>query len=88
MVFVGEQMEFQTYNLAAAEWYAEPMESTKCALVPGPRTLDPSLRPIPRWQFGGQIEREIPIIASAMDGRSWTSKWAIHPWPNWEPWGS
>ncbi|MGB5973296.1 MAG: GuaB3 family IMP dehydrogenase-related protein [Nodosilinea sp.] len=36
------------------------------ALVPGPRTLDPSLANA-SWQIGG-IEREIPIIASAMDG--------------------
>ncbi len=36
------------------------------ALVPGPRTLDPSLADT-RWSLGG-IEREIPIIASAMDG--------------------
>ena len=36
------------------------------ALVPGPRTLDPSLANT-RWQIGG-IERDIPIIASAMDG--------------------
>ena len=36
------------------------------ALVPGPRTLDPSLADT-RWRLGG-IEREIPIIASAMDG--------------------
>lgn len=36
------------------------------ALVPGRRTLDPSLADT-RWQIGG-IEREIPIIASAMDG--------------------
>lgn len=36
------------------------------ALVPGPRTLDPSLADT-RWKIGG-IEREIPIIASAMDG--------------------
>lgn len=36
------------------------------ALVPGGRTLDPSLADT-RWQIGG-IEREIPIIASAMDG--------------------
>jgi IMP dehydrogenase len=36
------------------------------ALVPGPRTLDPELADT-RWQVGG-IEREIPIIASAMDG--------------------
>ncbi|WP_421658430.1 GuaB3 family IMP dehydrogenase-related protein [Leptothermofonsia sp. ETS-13] len=36
------------------------------ALVPGPRTLDPSLTDT-RWRLGG-IEREIPIIASAMDG--------------------
>lgn len=36
------------------------------ALVPGPRTLDPSLADT-RWQIGG-VEREIPIIASAMDG--------------------
>jgi IMP dehydrogenase len=36
------------------------------ALVPGPRTLDPSLADT-RWAIGG-IEREIPIIASAMDG--------------------
>ena len=35
------------------------------ALVPGPRTLDPSLADT-RWSVGG-IEREIPIIASAMD---------------------
>ncbi len=36
------------------------------ALVPGPRTLDPSLADT-YWRIGG-IEREIPIIASAMDG--------------------
>ncbi|MBD2196289.1 MULTISPECIES: GuaB3 family IMP dehydrogenase-related protein [Calothrix] len=36
------------------------------ALVPGNRTLDPSLADT-RWQIGN-IEREIPIIASAMDG--------------------
>ncbi len=36
------------------------------ALVPGNRTLDPSLAD-PHWRIGG-IEREIPIIASAMDG--------------------
>lgn len=36
------------------------------ALAPGNRTLDPSLADT-RWQIGN-IEREIPIIASAMDG--------------------
>ena len=36
------------------------------ALVPGVRTLDPSLANT-TWQLGG-VEREIPIIASAMDG--------------------
>jgi IMP dehydrogenase len=36
------------------------------ALVPGVRTLDPSLADT-RWKLG-DIEREIPIIASAMDG--------------------
>lgn len=36
------------------------------ALVPGQRTLDPSLADT-HWQIGS-IEREIPIIASAMDG--------------------
>ncbi len=36
------------------------------ALVPGQRTLDPNLADT-RWQIGN-IEREIPIIASAMDG--------------------
>lgn len=36
------------------------------ALVPGPRTLDPSLADT-SWEIGG-IKREIPIIASAMDG--------------------
>lgn len=36
------------------------------AIVPGNRTLDPQLADT-RWQIGG-IEREIPIIASAMDG--------------------
>ena len=36
------------------------------ALVPGVRTLDPNLADT-RWTLGG-IEREIPIIASAMDG--------------------
>lgn len=36
------------------------------ALVPGQRTLDPSLADT-CWQIGG-IERQIPIIASAMDG--------------------
>ena len=36
------------------------------ALVPGNKTLDPSLADT-SWQIGG-ITREIPIIASAMDG--------------------
>jgi IMP dehydrogenase len=36
------------------------------ALVPGQRTLDPKLADT-CWRIGG-IEREIPIIASAMDG--------------------
>ncbi len=36
------------------------------ALVPGPNTVDPSLADT-GWQIGG-IERNIPIIASAMDG--------------------
>ncbi|MGF1458207.1 MAG: GuaB3 family IMP dehydrogenase-related protein [Leptolyngbyaceae cyanobacterium] len=36
------------------------------ALAPGNRTLDPQLADT-RWEIGG-IEREIPIIASAMDG--------------------
>ncbi|MBW4671623.1 MAG: GuaB3 family IMP dehydrogenase-related protein [Cyanomargarita calcarea GSE-NOS-MK-12-04C] len=36
------------------------------ALCPGNRTLDPSLADT-KWQIGN-IEREIPIIASAMDG--------------------
>jgi len=36
------------------------------ALVPGKRTLDPSLADT-RWRIGN-IERQIPIIASAMDG--------------------
>ncbi|MEG3435959.1 GuaB3 family IMP dehydrogenase-related protein [Pannus brasiliensis CCIBt3594] len=36
------------------------------ALVPGARTLDPSLADT-RWTIG-TVEREIPIIASAMDG--------------------
>ena len=36
------------------------------ALVPGVRTLDPTLADT-RWEIGGII-REIPIIASAMDG--------------------
>ncbi|HEY9807442.1 MAG TPA: IMP dehydrogenase, partial [Candidatus Obscuribacterales bacterium] len=36
------------------------------ALVPGQRTLDPSLADT-SWKIGG-IERQIPIIASAMDG--------------------
>ena len=36
------------------------------ALVPGTRTLDPSLADT-SWRIGS-IEREIPIIASAMDG--------------------
>ncbi|BBD68594.1 IMP dehydrogenase family protein [Nostoc commune NIES-4072] len=36
------------------------------ALVPGNRTLDPSLADT-KWRIGN-IEREIPIIASAMDG--------------------
>ena len=36
------------------------------ALVPGERTLDPSLADT-KWRIGN-IEREIPIIASAMDG--------------------
>lgn len=36
------------------------------ALVPGPQTLDPELANT-RWSLGN-IEREIPIIASAMDG--------------------
>jgi IMP dehydrogenase len=36
------------------------------ALVPGANTLDPKLADT-RWSIGG-IEREIPIVASAMDG--------------------
>lgn len=36
------------------------------ALAPGTRTLDPSLADT-HWRIGG-IDREIPIIASAMDG--------------------
>jgi IMP dehydrogenase len=36
------------------------------ALVPGSRTLDPSLADT-HWQIGN-VERQIPIIASAMDG--------------------
>lgn len=36
------------------------------ALVPGVRTLDPTLADT-RWKVG-DVEREIPIIASAMDG--------------------
>ncbi|MBE9066821.1 GuaB3 family IMP dehydrogenase-related protein [Leptolyngbya cf. ectocarpi LEGE 11479] len=36
------------------------------ALVPGPKTLDPELANT-QWTLGN-IEREIPIIASAMDG--------------------
>ncbi len=36
------------------------------ALVPGRRTIDPSLADT-RWSIGG-IEREIPVIGSAMDG--------------------
>ncbi|HCV57873.1 MAG TPA: GuaB3 family IMP dehydrogenase-related protein, partial [Synechococcales bacterium UBA12195] len=36
------------------------------ALVPGGRTVDPDVTDT-RWSLGG-IEREIPIIASAMDG--------------------
>ena len=36
------------------------------ALVPGPKTLDPELADT-RWTIGN-VEREIPIIASAMDG--------------------
>ncbi len=36
------------------------------ALAPGMRTLDPSLADT-SWKIGG-IEREVPIIASAMDG--------------------
>ncbi len=36
------------------------------ALVPGPQTLDPELADT-QWSLGN-IEREIPIIASAMDG--------------------
>ena len=36
------------------------------ALVPGGRTVDPEVTDT-RWTLGG-IAREIPIIASAMDG--------------------
>ena len=36
------------------------------ALVPGRRTIDPSL-PDTTWQLG-EVQRKIPIIASAMDG--------------------
>ena len=36
------------------------------ALVPGARTLDPQLANT-QWEIGG-VTREIPIIASAMDG--------------------
>ena len=36
------------------------------ALVPGGRTVDPEITKT-NWEIGG-IERDIPIIASAMDG--------------------
>ena len=36
------------------------------ALVPGGKTVDPEVT-VTSWSIGG-IEREIPIIASAMDG--------------------
>ena len=36
------------------------------ALVPGSRTVDPEITKT-NWEIGG-IERDIPIIASAMDG--------------------
>ena len=42
------------------------------ALVPGGRTVDPEVTNT-SWSLGG-IEREIPIIASAMDGW-WTWEW-------------
>ncbi|MGK7945963.1 MAG: GuaB3 family IMP dehydrogenase-related protein [Microcystaceae cyanobacterium] len=45
------------------------------ALAPGGRTLDPSLADT-RWTIGG-IERNIPILASAMDGVVDT-KMAVH----------
>jgi len=62
---LGEQMEFNI-QLGRGRMVRRAYGIDEIALVPGPRTLDPSLADT-RWQLG-QIEREIPIIASAMDG--------------------
>ena len=51
------------------------------ALVPGGRTVDPEVTDT-RWTLGG-IEREIPIIASAMTAW-WTWAWPF-ACPNWAP---
>jgi IMP dehydrogenase len=62
---LGEQMELNI-QLGRGKTVRRAYGIDEIALVPGPRTLDPSLADT-RWQLG-QIERDIPIIASAMDG--------------------
>lgn len=61
---LGEQME--TIQLGRGRMVRRAYGIDEIALVPGPRTLDPSLADT-RWKLD-HIEREIPIIASAMDG--------------------
>jgi len=62
---LGEQMDLNI-QLGRGKTVRRAYGIDEIALVPGPRTLDPSLADT-RWQLGA-IEREIPIIASAMDG--------------------
>ena len=59
-------LEMNTIQLGRGKAARRAYGIDEIALVPGPRTLDPQLADT-RWQIGG-IEREIPIIASAMDG--------------------
>jgi IMP dehydrogenase len=63
---LGLEMDAATIQLGRGKRARRAYGIDEIALVPGPRTLDPQLADT-RWQIGG-IEREIPIIASAMDG--------------------
>lgn len=63
---LGLEMDAATIQLGRGKQARRAYGIDEIALVPGPRTLDPQLADT-RWQIGG-IEREIPIIASAMDG--------------------
>jgi IMP dehydrogenase len=62
---LGEDMD-STLQLGRGRMVRRAYGIDEIALVPGTRTLDPSLADT-HWQVG-EIVREIPIIASAMDG--------------------